>query len=277
MSREEGHSGRPSLLAVFSHPDDEIFLAGGTLAKYAAGGWNIVVVCATRGEAGQRSEYQHLNMRQFGELRQKELEATCRVLGLRPPLFLDCADRHLARDCWRSAMEKVTRMIRRLRPDVVLTFGPDGISGHPDHIALSQIVTTAFWKAGAPVAASQVATQGAPFQPKRLYYALRSASVPASCARMENKPAPALSTTIDIAGFGERKLAAVHCYQSQQYLQPTDAPTVQGILNSPEHFHRAFPRWDSAAIETSLGVPNEGTEHLSESEVEHEPSCKGTD
>jgi LmbE family N-acetylglucosaminyl deacetylase len=270
MIRNVEDSGSRSFLAVFAHPDDETFLAGGTLAKYAGAGWNVQVVCATRGEAGQRGEYQHLTSRQFGELRQRELEAACEALGLRPALFLDCADQHLARDCWQSATEEIIRAIRRLRPRVVLTFGPDGISGHSDHVALSQIVTTAFWGSGAPVAPSEITKQGAPFQPKRLYYVLRSASVPACCARVETKAAPPLTTEIEIAGFGERKLRAIQCYRSQHHLQAKDPATRRAILESPERFHRAVPRWEGTVLESSFGEPDANAGELSGSEAEHE-------
>ena len=64
---------------------------------------------------------------------------------------------------------------------------------------------------------------------------------------------------------------------SRENVSKKTRAAARAIRDSPEHFRRTIPRWDSAAIENSLGVPNEGTEHLSESEVEHEPSCKGTD
>jgi LmbE family N-acetylglucosaminyl deacetylase len=136
------------LLAVFAHPDDETYLAGGTLARYAASGCEVSVLCATFGEAGRRGEYASLSRRDFAVVRRRELEAACAALGVRPPLFLGCADQGLGRDCWDRATDEIVRTIRRLRPDVVLTFGPDGVSGHADHVALSQIVTAAFWGAG---------------------------------------------------------------------------------------------------------------------------------
>ncbi len=248
--------GSPSLLGVFAHPDDETFLAGGTLAKYAATGWNVVVLCATRGEAGQRGDYRQLTVEEFGELRQREFEAACHALGVRSPLFLDCADQRLARDCWRSATEEIVRLIQRLRPQVVLTFGPDGISGHPDHVALSEIVTNAFRESHVLVEASEVASRGLPLQAKRLYYVLRSASVPSNCTQAATIAALPLTTEIDIAGFGEHKLRAVYCYRSQHHLEPKEATTERAILESPERFHRAFPPYNSVVIEQGFGEPD---------------------
>ena len=126
------NSDRPRLLAVFAHPDDETFLAGGTLAKYAAEGFEVFLLCATRGQLGQKGEYNDLNPTEFSLLRQRELESACRALGIHQPLFLDCADQHLGKDCWDSATREIVQAIRRIRPDVVITFGPDGISGHPE-------------------------------------------------------------------------------------------------------------------------------------------------
>jgi LmbE family N-acetylglucosaminyl deacetylase len=94
QSQEGGGGSRPvpPLRAVFAHPDDGTFLAGGTLAKYAAAGWEVFLLCATHGEAGRRGEYAHLTKEQFARLRQQELEAAARALGIRRPLSLDCAD-----------------------------------------------------------------------------------------------------------------------------------------------------------------------------------------
>ena len=101
------------ILAVFAHPDDETFLAGGTLAKYAAQGHDVFVASATRGEAGKRGEYGSLTVEEFAQVRQREMEAACRVLRLNEPIFLNCADKQLASNCWDSATTEVVRHIRK--------------------------------------------------------------------------------------------------------------------------------------------------------------------
>lgn len=233
------HPGR--LLAVFAHPDDETYLAGGTLARYAASGSEVFVLCATHGEAGRRGEYSRLSRRQFAAVRRRELKAACVALGVRPPFFLGCADKELARDCWQTATEEVAATIRRLRPDVVLTFGPDGVSGHADHVTLSQIVTAAFWGAG--LATRSPRGGEAPFEPAALYYVLRSASVPSCCTPAEGVVSPPVTTTVAVDGFGERKLAAARCHGSQRHLQPLTPEGTRAILTAPEVFHRAVPAW----------------------------------
>jgi LmbE family N-acetylglucosaminyl deacetylase len=239
------------LLAIFAHPDDETYLAGGTLARYAASGCEVSVVCATFGEAGRRGEYAGLSREDFGALRRRELEAACAELGVRPPIFLGCADRALGRDCWDLATDEAVRIIRRLRPDVVLTFGPDGVSGHADHVALSQIVTAAFWGAGVPARSPHLAAT--PFQPAALYYVLRSAAVPSCCRPREGTSVPPVpTTTIAMGGFGERKLAAARCPRSQWHMQLLTREHTSAILTAPEVFHRAIPAWAGGGLETSF-------------------------
>lgn len=208
--------------------------------------------CATHGEGGRRGEYEHLSREEFAALRQREMEAAARALGIHPPIFLECADRGLARECWNSATEEIVRVIRRLRPDVVVTFGPDGISGHIDHVALNQIVTAAFWAAGLSSHLAEESAHLPPFQPARLYYVLRSAAVPQCCQPASPVPTPLVTTRIDISEYGARKLEAIRCYRSQNHLQPEEPATVEAILKSPEHFHRAVPPWEGTEIETEL-------------------------
>ena len=239
------------ILAVFAHPDDETFLAGGTLAKSAAEGHAVFVVSATRGEAGRRGEYEGLSVEEFARVRQHEMEAACRALRLNEPIFLDCADQQLARRCWDSATTEVVRIIRKLQPNVVITFGPDGVSGHSDHIAISHIVTSAVWGAG-----NRTLLSGEePFRPSCMYYVLRSGSVPECCKPSAPVEAPPVTTVIDINGFGERKLEAIRCYGSQRQLQPEDPKLVNAVLHGCEHFHRVLPACAGKEIEDHLFVP----------------------
>lgn len=258
---------RKRILAIFAHPDDETFLAGGTLAKYAAAGCDVFLLCATHGEAGKRGDYIHLTQKEFAEVRQRELEAAARVLGIHPALFLECADRGLARDCWNAATEEIVRTMRRVKPHVVLTFGPEGLSGHVDHVALSQIVTAAFWAAGAPSYLPGDANSTTPFRPVRLYFVLRSASVPQCCEPANQLESPPLTTIIDIAEFGRPKLEAIRCYRSQKHLQPNEPSAIEAILKAPENFHRAVPVWDGTQIETDLFEPCDETGSTETSET----------
>lgn len=137
-------SGRPPrLLAVFAHPDDEVFCAGGTLARWAAEGGETMVVSATRGEAGQIQDGQAATRRTLGEVRERELRAACARLGVRRVVCLDYQDGALQEVDEAILIDVVKAHIQAFSPDVVVTFGPDGGSGHPDHVAISAATTRA--------------------------------------------------------------------------------------------------------------------------------------
>ena len=132
------------LLAVFAHPDDETLGAGSTLARYAAEGVAVHLVTATRGERGwQGKPADNPGMDALGELRTRELYDAAHVLGIRDVAFLDYVDGDLDRADPAEATGKIVSHLRRVQPHVVLTFGPEGVYGHPDHIAISQLTTAA--------------------------------------------------------------------------------------------------------------------------------------
>jgi len=125
------------LLAVFPHPDDEIFVAG-LLAHAVQSGVPVRLVCATRGESG-RSRVS-LNGASLGDIRSAELAQSCATLGLPPPCFLDLPDGMVSLD---AASQALAPILRRSAPKTIVTFGPDGLYGHKDHVALSQAVRAA--------------------------------------------------------------------------------------------------------------------------------------
>jgi LmbE family N-acetylglucosaminyl deacetylase len=131
------------IMGVFAHPDDEVFCAGGTLARWTEAGAVAMIVSATRGEAGQIQDAHIATRHTLGAVREQELRTACAELGVRRIECLDYHDGALAEvDPARLAAE-VAAYIRDFQPDVVVTFGPDGGSGHPDHIAISFATTLA--------------------------------------------------------------------------------------------------------------------------------------
>jgi LmbE family N-acetylglucosaminyl deacetylase len=159
-------------LGLFAHPDDETFCAGGTFAKYAAQGAEIMVVCATRGQAGQIRDAGIATRRTIGQVREQELRAACDRLGIHHARCLDFVDGALTRDDPAPLIGEFTRAIRAFRPTTVFTFGPDGGYGHPDHVAISNAATDAFDLAGdATRFPEHVAAGLAPYAPATLYYA----------------------------------------------------------------------------------------------------------
>jgi LmbE family N-acetylglucosaminyl deacetylase len=157
------------LMCVFPHPDDETLGMGSTLAKYAAEGVDISLVTATRGERGWTGDPSaYPGPRALGEIRTAELHAAAHVLGIREVVFLDYIDGDLDQADPAEAIGRIVAQIRRVRPQVVVTFGPDGSYGHPDHIALSQFTGAALvCAADASYAGSQALL---PHQVAKFYY-----------------------------------------------------------------------------------------------------------
>lgn len=132
------------LLAILAHPDDESLGFGGTLAKYAAEGIETYLVTATRGERGRfgpRGE--RGDPVEVGRVREAELHAAAQVLGIREVSILGYPDGAVDQVQAPIAIRAIVAHIRRIRPQVIVTFGPDGAYGHPDHIAISQFTTSA--------------------------------------------------------------------------------------------------------------------------------------
>jgi LmbE family N-acetylglucosaminyl deacetylase len=144
MHRHPAASVQPMrLLGVFAHPDDEVFCAGGTLAQWVEAGSETMIVSATRGEAGQIQDARAASRGTLGSVREHELRAACARLGVQRVECLDYRDGTLAEVDAATLASHVAAYIRDFQPDVVVTFGPDGGYGHPDHIAISIATTEA--------------------------------------------------------------------------------------------------------------------------------------
>jgi LmbE family N-acetylglucosaminyl deacetylase len=124
------------ILGVFAHPDDESFCAGGTFARYTNAGAEAMVVSATRGQAGQIRSAKVATRRTLGQMREQELRLACQRLGVQHVVCLDHGDGMLKEVDQEVLIGQVVEIIRSFCPDIVITFGPDGGYGHPDHIAI---------------------------------------------------------------------------------------------------------------------------------------------
>jgi len=162
--------GRCRLLGVFAHPDDETFCAGGTFARYADQGAEIMVVSATRGQAGQIRNAAAGNRRTIAAVREAELRLACERLGITRVRCLDHVDGTLADAGFSALVDEVAEVIGEFRPDVVITFGPDGGYGHPDHVTISAVTTAACQRAAAPAHRPDRAVPRPLLRPPRLYY-----------------------------------------------------------------------------------------------------------
>jgi LmbE family N-acetylglucosaminyl deacetylase len=143
------------LLAVFPHPDDETITAGGLMAAAVERGVPVTLLCATRGEAGESSIPGIADSDQLGVVREQELRDAMRHLGVDDVRLLDYRDsgmegsanasnpRAFVQAPVEQAAAKVATVIREVRPGLVVTFGPEGVYGHPDHIHLYHVATRA--------------------------------------------------------------------------------------------------------------------------------------
>src|SRR5215471_675788 len=162
------------LLVAAAHPDDETLGFGGVLVHYARAGVETSLLTATRGDRGRYHGHpfgseEHPGPQALGEIRERELRAAADVLGLREVAFLDYEDQLLDRADPVDAVAAIVGHIRRVRPQVVLTFDPSGAYGHPDHIAISQFATGAVVAAADP-AFAHGSGLGAPHTVSKLYY-----------------------------------------------------------------------------------------------------------
>lgn len=155
-------------MAVLAHPDDESLGLGGSLAHYAAQGIETYVATATRGERGRffDESVQPRDDELVGRTREQELRAAARELGVREVALLGYHDQQLDRADPAEAIARIVAHVRRVRPQVVVTFSPDGAYGHPDHIAISQFASAAM------VAAADAAYESAaePYRVVKFYY-----------------------------------------------------------------------------------------------------------
>ena len=249
-------------MAVLAHPDDESLGVGGTLAKYASEGVETFLVTATRGEGGRyrghRDNAHHPGPLKLGEIRESELRAAASVLGIRDLSLLGYRDQELDRANPREAVARIVSHLRRIRPDVVVTFGPDGAYGHPDHVAICQYTTAALAAAADPSFQDFVGGAASPHLVKKLYYIAWPAStwmayeeafkkLISTVDGVERQAVPwpdwAITTIIDTRNFWPTVWRAVSCHESQVagYERLKDLlPEHREALWGAQSFYRAL-------------------------------------
>jgi len=237
----DGVRGPRGLLAIFAHPDDETFGAGGVMALAAAAGVPTWIVCATDGDQGGVEGARELDP----ELRRGELRCAMTALGVAEPIFLGYGDSGM--EGWarpagclvladeEEVIERLVSVIRDLRPATVVTFDPGGIYGHPDHVVISARASEAFRRAAAEpggpttlyhqaLARSDLARWG---QMEAQWAALRgedptSPKEPTADDLLQQqrfvelaRPDDEVTTHVDVRSVLDRKLVAFGCHASQ--------------------------------------------------------------
>jgi LmbE family N-acetylglucosaminyl deacetylase len=274
------------LLVAFAHPDDESFGPAGTLVHYASQGVSVHLACATRGEAGDVDPDLLEGYESLAELRTQELRCAAGHLGLTGLHFLDYVDSgmegspenehpaSLNQAPLEEVAEKLTRLIRLLRPQVVLTHDPSGGYFHPDHIKVHQATVPAFHSAGDAGRLPEQLGQGLePFQAQKLYYTAFPRGLLRFVARMlpligQDPEAfgrngdinvkriaeveQVVTTKIAISRYREASERAARCHASQ-----TGGSTgrVTGLLTRlvrTDTFSRAVPPFEGGRVERDL-------------------------
>ncbi len=125
------------ILAIFAHPDDESYGPAGTLAKYALNGHQVSLVTLTQGEAGSLGEAKKMGPKKLAQTRVQELTCAVKELHIQDFSVFNLPDKGLERIPAEEGIYLVMQEIRRVNPEVVITFHQEGISGHPDHRTVS--------------------------------------------------------------------------------------------------------------------------------------------
>jgi N-acetylglucosamine malate deacetylase 2 len=238
-------------MLVFAHPDDETFACGGTVARYTANGNKVVEVCASRGEVGQTGDPPLVDQTGLGAFREQELRCASRVLGIEPLIFLDCIDGSVTDYPRLGIVGKVVREVRKHRPQVVISFGSDGASAHPDHIAVSSIATDAFLAAPDPLNYPEHILNGLkPWAPAKLYYV----AIPRNLAILRGFPLAGvqdwlITTPIDIVSFHDQKIKAAECHRTQAKDFQRFLRLNGGKLPDHEYFRLAISRVGSIDVQ----------------------------
>lgn len=250
------------LLVVVAHPDDEALCAAGTLALCAERGLRTGVICATRGELGPIADPSLAERSTLGQVRERELRRSCAVLGVQHIELLDLPDGGVE---WaaseRTVAEHVALLalvarIRALRPRVLIGFGPDGLYGHRDHVAIGQLLSDARRLS----ANAAVEVQGSRphwverhflavwtgHQVRKLLDALATAGTPGQLWGLRSEDfvvaEAEVTARVDVTSVLGRKLNALRCHETQ--LAPDHAfrlirPDVAARVLAEESFRCA--------------------------------------
>jgi N-acetylglucosamine malate deacetylase 2 len=238
---------KPSIGCVFSHPDDETFCVGGVIAKYAAAGHDVHLWCATDGDAGKSASVPVSSREELAALRRQELTEAARILGITSVERGGYRDGELARTDAAAMIADIVGFIRRTRPAVILTLGPEGApTGHADHSAISRVATAAFFLSG--LASSHPDQNLPPHAAARLFYHAWDFPLPDRRFKLESVPGTA---RIDVAAWKDRKAAAFAAHATQQG-------------SAAVFFSSAFFDVDVLALAAGVGQPRKIIEDLFE-------------
>ena len=270
------------LLAVFAHPDDETFGAAGVMAAAVERGVPVSVISATRGEAGESSIPGLDDPERLGVVRERELREAMRQIGVSDVRLLGYRDSGMAgsplaehplafvRVPVETAAARLVPHIRSVRPHVILTFGPEGLYGHPDHLHMHHIALSAIQVAADPSHKDRGASE--PWQTPVLYFAafLREdmlalldrpnsplRSLPADARANLGTPQSEITHTIDIKSWADSKRAAIASHRTQTAEGGPLAgipPEIREWQLLHEYYVRAPLPWSSPEVDVASDI-----------------------
>jgi len=216
-----------TLMAIFAHPDDEAFGTGGTLAKYAGEGVEVHLVMATLGEAGRVANPAISVTQPLGAWREQELRCACECYGIKQLHLLGYMDGQTTVVPQSGAVFKIVKLLRQIKPQAVISFGPEGIYGHYDHLAVHRWATAAVELAAETGCWSAA---GPPHQVAKFYHRAMFEEQVAQIEEINGSsfvlidgvpfpfsgyPAERITTVIDVGDYAEAKLNGIRCHASQ--------------------------------------------------------------
>lgn len=226
------------LLCIFAHPDDESFAVAGIARLYKDRGAEIALVTATRGDAGRAGEPPLCSRDALPARREAELLEAAKILGIGHVTVLDYLDKHLAEASPAKIRRELVDAVRRHRPHVVVTFDPDGVNQHPDHVAISRFASDAIAAAADP---RWYPGAGEAHLVQRLIWT--SPVLPWDVTKSPNlADEPGVDFLIDIAPYRQVKAAALRAHRTQHVSIDRHffhLPDVDQIL-SVETFRQGF-------------------------------------
>ena len=226
------------ILLILAHPDDESFMAAGTACLYRSRGVRVALVCATLGQAGALGDPPVATREGLGAARERELREACAVLGIEVVDLLGYHDRALADAPAERVRERLVAAIRRERPRFVITFDPNGLTLHPDHVAISRFASDAVAAAADP---RWVPEAGAAHRVERLLW-------PAPSYYWDEWRPEVLARTagvdflLDVGAWRDRKARALRAHRSQHASVERYwfAPPASDAILSVEAFRQAY-------------------------------------
>lgn len=252
------------LMCILAHPDDETLGTGNILAKYAAEGVQTYLICATRGEHGWPGDPQQYPGEQaLGQIRENELRCAAEILGIHEVYFLGFIDGSLAEADHQDAVQRIVPYIRQVKPQVVVTFDPNGSYGHADHIAISQFTLAAIVAAASP--GYQPYEDLPPHTVSKLYFlaetqkqvdllqGVMGEDIVVKGEALQYIPWKewAVTTRIDSAAYWEQIVRAVRCHASQDL-------KADGFEQVPQHYDRES--WGYRCFYRAFSLVNGGRE-----------------